>query len=317
LLHDENSGGDEKPVRLGRKNIRLLFGGESTEGLVTLPLARAMRDGSGHFIYDPRFIPPCVRINACDNLIAMVRRLIGVLEEKSATLPRVGRSGGKFSASFSAQEVAGFWFSHSINSVLASLRHLYFSKHGHPEELFVELSRFAGSLCTFGLDSHPRSLPPYDHLNLGKAFEELDQHIRAHLELVVPTTYISVPLKPSAKYIYSGEIIDQRCLDRARWILSIFSEIGEADLIIRTSQLVKVCSSQYAPVLVKRALPGLTLTHLAVPPSGISPRIDHQYFSVSRAGPCWEHIVKERTVGVYIPSELPNPEVELMVLLES
>jgi len=316
-LHDENTGADERPVKLARKNIRLLLEGENTEGMVTLPLARVIRDGTGQFIYDPQFIPPCIQIGASDSLMAMMRRLIGILEERSATVPRGGRGGGRFSAGFSAQEVAGFWFLHSINSALASLRHLFYSKRGHPEEVFAELSRFAGALCTFGLDSHPQTLPDYDHLNLGKSFLELEQHIMKHLEIVLPTAFISIPLRPSGKYIYTGQIVDQRCLDRARWILSIYSEVGEADLIIRTSQLVKVCSNEYIPMLIKRALPGLTLSHLAVPPSGISPRVDRQYFSVSRAGPCWDHIVKERKVGVYVPGELPKPELELLVLLDT
>jgi type VI secretion system protein ImpJ len=316
-LLDENTGGDERRVRLGRKNIRLLFEGESAEGWVALPLARVVRDGSGHFIFDARFIPPCVQIAASDSLMARLRNLLGVLEERSATLPRAGRSAGKFAAGLSANEVAGFWFSHSINSAVAPLRHLYLSKRGHPEELFVELSRLAGALCTFGLDSHPRSLPLYDHLDLDKSFRGLEEHIRQHLDLIIPVSFVSIPLEPSAKYIYTGAIVDQRCLDRARWILSIHSEIGEADLMIRTSQLVKICSRQTVPVLVKRALPGLTLTHLPVPPSGISSRPDCQYFSISRGGSCWEHIVQERTVGVYVPGELPSPELELLVILEN
>jgi type VI secretion system protein ImpJ len=69
-------------------------------------------------------------------------------------------------ASFSQQEVASFWFLHCVNSSLAMLRNLCFSKRGHPEEVFVELSRLGGALCTFGLDSHPASLPLYDHQHL-------------------------------------------------------------------------------------------------------------------------------------------------------
>src|SRR6478672_6941677 len=52
LLHDEISGIDEKPVRLGRKNIRLLLDTEAADGYQTLPIARVMRDFSGHFIFD-------------------------------------------------------------------------------------------------------------------------------------------------------------------------------------------------------------------------------------------------------------------------
>ena len=315
-LPDENTGRDEKPVRLGRKNIQFLLDCENSEGFVTLALARIKRDGAGHFIYDPDFIPPCVQIGASETLMMMVRRLIDILEEKSSALSRTGQPVAKFSAGLSAREVASFWYLHSINASLAPLRHLCFSKRGHPEELFVELSRLAGALCTFGLDSHPRSLPLYDHLNLERCFKDLDRHIRAHLEIVVPTSCVAIPLRPAEPSFYDGEIIDQRCLDRARWVLAIHSDVGEVELVSKAAKLVKVCSSPFVRELVKRALPGLTLTHMPVPPAAVPAKVERQYFSIDRSGPCWEHIVKTRGVGIYVPSELSNPEVELLVLLE-
>ena len=88
-------------------------------------------------------------------------------------------------------------------------------------------------------------------------------------------------------------------------------------MIARTPQLVKVCSSQFVAELVKRALPGCALTHLPVPPPAISARVDTQYFGVSKSGPCWDHILQTRRVGIYVPGELPEPELELLVVLES
>jgi type VI secretion system protein ImpJ len=93
--------------------------------------------------------------------------------------------------------------------------------------------------------------------------------------------------------------------------------VGEADVISKTLQLVKVCSGQFVSELVKRALPGLTLNHMQVPPAAISAKVDSQYFVITRSGPCWEHIMRTRNVGVYVPGELPSPEIELIVLLES
>jgi type VI secretion system protein ImpJ len=317
LLHDENTGSDEKPVRVARKNIRLVLDTEVTEDLVSLPLARVTRDGSGHLVYDPDFIPPCVQIGASETLVMMVRRLIEIMEDKSLTLTSNGARGSKYARDLSAQAVATFWFLHALHSSLAPLRHLCLSKRGHPEELFVELSRLAGALCTFGLGLHPQRLPLYDHQDLQKCFRELDQHIRRQLEAFLPTNCIAIPLQPVRKYFYEADIADQRCLGRARWVFAIQAELGEADLISSAPQLVKICSAQFVPELVKRALPGLALAHLPVPPSALSPRVESQYFAVERTGRCWEHIVKTGRVGVYVPGEFPNPEVELLVLLET
>jgi len=68
---------------------------------------------------------------------------------------------------------------------------------------------------------------------------------------------------------------------------------------------------------VRRALPGLALTHIQVPPAAVSAKVDSQYFTINRTGPCWEHIMQTRNVGVYVPGEVPSPDMELVVLLES
>jgi type VI secretion system protein ImpJ len=316
-LCDDNTGRDDKTVAVGRKNIRLLLDTELTPELVTLPIARITRDGSGHFIFDANFIPPVLELSASERLMVLLRRIIEILEDKSANLTQAKTGGAKAAAGWSSQEVASFWFLHSVNAALAPLRHLCFSRRGHPELLFIELSRLAGALCTFGIDSHPRSLPLYDHNDLEASFEALDRHIREHLEMLLPTNCLTIPLAPAAAYFWSGPVSDQRSLSRTRWIFSIRSPIGEADLIERVPRLVKICSREFVAKLVQRAMPGMTLTHVPTPPAAISPRLDTQYFMVNRAGPCWDSIVKSRQVGVYVPGEIPQPEIELVTVLES
>jgi type VI secretion system protein ImpJ len=67
---------------------------------------------------------------------------------------------------------------------------------------------------------------------------------------------------------------------------------------------------------VRRAVPGLQLRHLSIPPAAITPRVDTQYYSLHLEGPCWENIIQTKQVGVYVPGEFPNPELELLVLVE-
>jgi type VI secretion system protein ImpJ len=316
-LPDENTGLDEKPLKLGRKNIRLLLDTEDAGEMQSLPIGRIKRDGSGNYVYDESFIPPCLQISASQTLMMMTRRLIEMLQEKSATVSLDGRGRGKFQAGLSAQEVSHFWFLHAINSSLGPLRHMFGSPGAHPAELFTELLRLGGALCTFALDSHPANLPVYDHRALDKCFADLERHIRTHLDLLAPSNCIPIPLYSVVNYFYEGDVSDQRCLDRARWILAVHSAMGDAELITRTVQLVKVCSAQFVPQLVRRALPGMELTHLSVPPAAVSPRVESQYFAISRTGPCWDHIVQTRRVGIYIPGEIPRPQVELLVVLEN
>jgi type VI secretion system protein ImpJ len=313
-LPDETTGIDERPVRLGRKNTRLLLDTEPADGMTTLALARIMRDGRGHLAFDPEFIPPCLEISASERLMLLLKRLIEILEEKSTTLR--GSRDPHPAGDISARDLANFWLLHAVNSALSPLRHLSITKRSHPEELFVEFSRLAGALCTFGLDSHPRTLPLYDHERLTECFDALDRHIRAHLELVLPTNCLNIPLRKVANYFYEGEVNDTRCFGRARWVLGIRSQIPEAEIITKTPQLVKVCSAKWINELVRRAVAGLDLTHLPRPPSAIQAKLEMQYFAINRAGPFWNNVVDTKGVGIYVPGDFPEPEVELLVVLE-
>jgi type VI secretion system protein ImpJ len=316
---DDTTGHDEKEVRLGQKNLRILFDveEETASGMELIPMARIRRDTKGHFVFDAAFIPPCLELTASETLLLLLRRLIDILEEKSTTLQRERSAQGTFQTGMSARDVSSFWFLHAINASLGPLRHLCFSKRGHPEELYREMARLAGALCTFGIDSHPRSLPAYDHRDLEKCFREVDEHIRRHLEIMIPSQTITIPLKETTKSFFEGELADSRTRGPSRWLLAIRAPMGEADLIQKVLAVIKVCSAKFVPELVKRALPGMGLTHVPVPPSQIAARVEWQYFSVNRAGPCWEHIQQTRQVGVYVPKDIPNPEMELLVIVDS
>jgi type VI secretion system protein ImpJ len=316
-LPDLDTGQDERPIRIGQKNLHLLADEEITGTFVSLPFVRIVRDGSGHFEADDSFVPPCLSLNASKTLMDMLRRLIEILDEKSTVFTQEQQQrSGTFQAGMSARHVAQYWFLHALNSNVAPLRHILMSRHAHPQELYREMSRLGGALCTFGLEVHPRTLPVYQHRQPGECFAALDEHIRRHLEIIMPSKAIKIPLTQVQSFLYDGDVKDERCLGPARWILEIQSPIGEADLIARVPKLVKVCSAKFVLELIARSFPGMTLTHLMVPPPQIAARVESQYFSITRTGGCWDHIVQSRRVGVYLPAEIPSPQLSLIVLLD-
>ncbi len=322
LVRDDTTGSDERPVVMGRKNFRLRLDQEVGDSEVTLPLARIRRDGTGHFLYDPDYVAPCLQIGASEQLLLLVRRLVEILDAKSAGMEAERKAGRKELREYASHEVANFWLLHAVRSSMAPLRHHLEVKHSHPEQLYAELIRLAGALCTFALDSDPRSLPVYDHERLGECFAELDRHIRTHLEIIIPTNCVSISLKQASNYLYVGTVADQRCFGRSHWLLGVRSELGRAEAITRVPALVKVCSSKHVERLVKEAYQGLTLQHLPSPPSAVSPRLGTEYFALGRGGnhpthACWTSIEQTREVGVYVPAALLLAGLELQVVLES
>jgi len=315
-LLDESTGRDEKEVTLGRKNVRLLLEAELSGDVVNLPLARVMRDASGGLTSDPAFLPPLLHVAASKHLVMLTRRLVGILEDKSRIAGTGRTEPGRLRAGLSSGEVATFWFLHCINSSLASLRNLCYAKRGHPEELFQELSRLAGALCTFANDSDPASLPLYDHARPGECFDALDRHIRAHLDIAVPPSYVNIPLEQVAPYVFTGAISNPQCLGRSRWILGVQACCGDVSLLAKVPRLVKISSRRLVSELVGQAA-GLPLTHLPSPPPEIPSRLEGHYFSISREGDCWNDLVATKEVGIYVPSDIPSPKLELLAIPDS
>jgi type VI secretion system protein ImpJ len=97
--------------------------------------------------------------------------------------------------------------------------------------------------------------------------------------------------------------------------LAINAEVPQADLVSRVPLLVKVCSLNQIDHLVRQALPGVPLTYIASPPAAIPVKVDYHYFGLSQGGTVWDSILRGRNLAVYIPADLPNPQLELLILL--
>jgi type VI secretion system protein ImpJ len=312
---DETNQQSEKPIQVARKNFRLLVEGETNRGSSTLAFARIGRSPAGVFGLDPSFVPPLLDLATNSHLTSIVRRLVEITAAKSSELAGMRRQKSQNLAEFTSADIASFWLLYTINTHLPLLRHIFESRRGHPEGLFSVMSSLAGALTTFSLQVHPRDLPVYDHDNLGSCFGQLDEKLRFLLETVVPSNFVSLSLKPVRPSIYATSLDEDRYLNNTRMYLAVSADMGEADLISRVPQLVKVCSANHIEHLVQHALPGLQLTHLAAPPGSIPVKLNFQYFSMNQSGLAWEAVGRARNLAAYVPGDINDPQLELIILL--
>jgi type VI secretion system protein ImpJ len=314
-FRDENTGASEKPVQLARKNFRLLVEGEPKGGSVTMQIARVLRVSGDQFELDPKFAPPLLDFSSNEFILSIARRLIEILSAKSGILAGMRRQKNQSLAEFTTADIANFWLLYTINLHFPHLRHLFETKHGHPEELFSMMMGLASTLTTFSLQIQPRDLPVYDHENLGACFDELDEKLRLLLETVIPSNFVSLPLKLIRPSIYAASIFEDRFLENTKLYLAVQADMNEGELIQKAPQLIKVCSASHIEHLVRQALPGVTLTHVMSPPTTIPIKLNHQYFSLNQDGLAWEAIGRARNIAAYIPGDFESPQAELIVLL--
>jgi type VI secretion system protein ImpJ len=315
MMRDENTGASERPVRVAQKNFRLLMEGESRQGTVSLRIARVKASASGGYELDPQFIPPLLDIAASDRVMSILRRLVGILSAKSGSLAGLRRQKNLSLADFTAADVSNFWLLYTVNTYFPLLNHLFSTRHGHPESLFALMTSLGGALTTFSEKIQARDFPAYDHDELSGCFTELDEKLRELLETVVPTHCVSLPLKLVRPSIYATAIENDQYLVNTKMYLAVGSDLKAGDLIKKAPVLIKVCSANYIEELVKRAVSGVRLTHVPSPPSGIPVKLNYEYFSLNQSGAAWEAVGRARNLAAYVPADIPNPQMELIILL--
>jgi type VI secretion system protein ImpJ len=247
--------------------------------------------------------------------VAIARRLVEILTARSSGIAGMRRQKNQTLADFTAADIANFWLLYTVNTAFPVFRHLFETRGGHPEALYAAMLSLAGALTTFSTNIHPRDLPAYDHEDLGACFTELDEKLRMLLETVVPTNFVSLPLKLIQPSIYGTAIDNDKYLINTKMYLAIGAEASQADIVAKTPELVKVCSASHIDHLVRQALPGVPLTYVAQPPSAIPVKLNYQYFSLSQSGVAWEAVGRARNLAAYVPGDLPNPQLELIILL--
>jgi len=315
MRRDENTGLVEKPIQVARKNLRLLAGDEALEGSSTLRVARVVRAATGEFELEAQFVPPLLDFAASETLLSLARRLDEILSAKSSALAGMRRHRNQSLADFGVSDIANFWLLYTVNTHLPRFRHLFETRHGHPADLYAAMLELAGALTTFSPSLHPRELPVYDHADPAGCFIRLDEMVRSLLETVVPANHATLPLKQVEPSLYAAAIDQDRYFAAPQIYLAVRAEGAREDLARKAPQLVKISSGDQIERLIRQALPGLPLRHVPTPPSALPIKLDYQYFALDRTGPEWDAIKLARNVAVYVPSDFPDPQLELVVLL--
>jgi type VI secretion system protein ImpJ len=309
---DENGTEEERTVQLARKNFRILFGGQNLDGYNALRIAQVIRTETGSLALKPDFVAPCLNIATSEHVMIVLRRLIELLATKRGMVAASRKQRGPSLADFNVSDTAHFWLLHTINTFTPALKHFWNTRRGHPEPVFLTLLQLAGALSTFAIDQASLELPDYDHDNLGACFNALDARIRELLETVLPSKIFSIPLREAGRSVWSASITDERFFEESQFLFVISSQISDDEVIRRVPDLVKVAPPSRIQEMIQLALPGIKLTHISNPPGF---RFGYHYFTINQGSRLWTEIRAQKSLSVYVPAEIAQPKMELLVVL--
>ena len=311
-VRDDSTEGNESEIPLANKNFQILFGGESLDGKIWIKIAELRRTSTGEISLNEAYVSPAISLTASTTLMAILHRILEMLSAKGSALSQQRRH----IAEFGASDVANFWLLHTVNSYVPLLAHCYFNPKRHPEWLYLTLAQLVGELSTFSLQADPRDVPRYDHENLYKTFDELEQKIRFLLETIIPSKYVIIPLVKTPELWYVGQILDDRLLKDAQFYLAANAQVSPNQLISDVPAKAKISSPDEVGMIIGRAVPGVSLTHEPIPPSAIPVKPGYKYYALHTSGRWWETICKARRLALYLPDEFPDLKVELVAVRE-
>ena len=316
-LRDDAIGLGESSVSFARKNLVLQGQAQISADTVSFPIARIFRDGKGGFASDPGFIPPCLRIGACEGLVLLLHRLAQAIEEKIVSTRNLRSGSGGFELGTSALDVANYWFLHALCSALPALREHLQDRRSHPEEVYRDLARLAGALSTFSLEATRDEIPAYRHRDLTATFKEMDSLIRRLPRDCGPVEHRNAAVPQSRPLHLRGRgqgraLPAARAMDPGRALSAHRLGHPAPDAEAGQSLLRRGCGQAGA---ARVAGPGADAS--SVPPAALNAQADMHYFSVSLSGACWQHILQTKQVGVYLPGDLGDATFDLTVIMEA
>jgi len=305
---------DPAELMVLRRSPRLLLDGEPRDQLVTMPLLRLRRQGTGGWELDSGFVPPAMSLAAAPALLALLRRLLDALQAKVDALYGYHREPSKHVIEFRSGDVASFWLLHTASTAFAGLSHLLHNPGLHPERLYQRLLELAGSLMTFSRTHSLADLRPYEHAQPDAAFAALDHVVRELLETVISTRCFALALDELKPSFYQARLDSERINADTRLFLGVQAAMPMSELIDVVPIRFKTGAPDDVDKLVLSAMSGVRLAHAPQVPGAIPVRPGCTYFSVEPRGPLYERMLQGQTLSLYVPAGMPELQLELFAL---
>jgi type VI secretion system protein ImpJ len=321
-VKDLHSGGPSGQIKRLHYVLKIIWETEREQfgDYILIPIAQLEKMGE-EIRLSARFVPPCLTISGSEPLLKLIKEMRDQLAARSRQLEEYKRQKGIQTAEFGSRDMVYLLALRSLNRYVPILFHFTEVQQVHPwavygvlRQLIGELSSFSEKVNVMGESGDgSRRLPNYDHLNLWECFsaaqalvskllDEITAGPEYVIRLVYDGTYYAAELKPA---IFEG---------RNRFYLVLKTEADPKSVIQSVAAIAKLSSREHLPILIARALPGIGLEHLPVPPQELPRRANSIYFAVDHHSDQWALVQKGNNIALYWDDAPEDMEVELMVV---
>lgn len=286
---------------------------------LTCPVARLIRDDQGAWCIDPAYVPPLLSFGAHEGLLSQLDNLLTQLSAKRQRLMGMRRESNQRMADFAVADVSLFWLLNALNTYQPVLTDLLAFPTRHPEQVYQQLIKLAGSLLTFSLEHDIDKVPAYRHDQLQSVFPPLMHTLSLLLEASLPSRVIALVLEEKGANRWQVTLNEPRLRERdgADFYLSVRCRLAAAQLQDQFPRLCKVGTPDEVNNLINAALDGVPLQPLSHVPAAIPLRLENQYFALDLGHAKGQAMLDEGVCAFYVPSTLADVKLELFAVLRS
>ncbi|VVN65596.1 type VI secretion system baseplate subunit TssK [Pseudomonas fluorescens] len=299
--------------------LSLRLDNDENADYLTCPVARLVRDGQGAWSLDPAYVPPLLSFAAHPGLLTQLDNLLTQLSAKRQRLMGMRRESNQRMADFAVADVSLFWLLNALNTYQPVLADLQAHPARHPEQVYLDLVKLAGSLLTFSLEHDIDKIPAYRHEHLESVFAPLMGTISSLLEASLPSRVIALKLEESAANRWQVTLNDLRLRepDGADFYLSVRCRLPAVQLQSQFPRLCKVGTPDDVDQLINAALDGVPLQSLSHVPAAIPLRLENQYFALDLSQAKGQAMLAAGVCAFYVPSTLAEVKLELFAVLRT
>jgi type VI secretion system protein ImpJ len=286
-----------------------------------LPVAQLERSGDD-ILLSQQFIPPCLTITAVEPILQTVREIRDQIASRSYQLESYKQTRGIHTAEFGARDMVFLLALRTLNRYCPLLFHLTESgQQVHPWHAFALLRQLVGELSTFStevgvlgaLGDGTQLLAPYDHHHLWHCFFSAKATITRLLDEITAGPEYIIELVDDGTY-FAAELQAKLFEGANRFYLVLETDDDPQAVRGALDGIAKIAPRETLPILIARALPGIKLDYLAVPPQELPRRARAVYFQVDHHGDMWREVQTRKNLALYWDAAPEDLKVELMIV---
>jgi type VI secretion system protein ImpJ len=319
-VQDLHAGGPAGQVKRLQYVLKIFWETERDQlgDYVLLPVAQLERMGE-EIRLSERFAPPALALSGAESLLKLTREVRNEVAARGRQLEEFKSQRGIQTADFGSRDMVYLLALRSLNRYIPTLSHFLEAPSAHPWDVYGLLRQLVGELSTFsetvnvmGESGGDKLLPAYDHVNLWPCFAAAQGLVSKLLDEITAGPEYVLPLAYDGTY-YAAELKAAMFEGRNRFYLAVRTDEDPKIVAQTLGSIAKLSSREQLPLLIARALPGVGMEHLPVPPAELPRRARTIYFALDHHGDAWGFVEKGRNIALYWDSAPEDLVAELMV----